>query len=212
MGNRENLLSMKIYVADDDRLNLKILKRNFKDNHFIDVTQFISGKDLVAGIEHEIPDLVLLDILMPDMDGYEVLERIKDYPAWNHVPVIMITGVSGADELDALQKSFEKGAMDYITKPYRQTELILRVKSALTLERQRKELQTALATVKRLENLLPICSYCKKIRNDSDYWEDVEVYITEHTDTMFSHSICPSCYEEHVKPQLKQSIEENRKK
>jgi response regulator RpfG family c-di-GMP phosphodiesterase len=100
--------------------------------------------------------------------------------------------------------------MDYITKPYRQLELILRVKSALTLERQRKELEIALAQVKKLENLLPICSYCKKIRNDKDYWEDVEVYISDHTDTMFSHSICPSCYELHVKPQLEQSIEDNK--
>jgi CheY-like chemotaxis protein len=207
---RIDLLSMRIYVADDDILNLKILKRNFENNGFTQVSEFLSGKELLDAIENEIPDLILLDIIMPDMNGYEVLEKVKDNPLWHHIPVIMITGVSGPDELESLQKSFEKGAMDYITKPYRQLELILRVKSALTLERQRKELEIALAQVKKLENLLPICSYCKKIRNDKDYWEDVEVYISDHTDTMFSHSICPSCYELHVKPQLEQSIEDNK--
>ncbi len=205
-----NLLSMMIYVVDDDSLNIKILKRNFENNGFTNVHTFLKGEELILALEREAPDLILLDIVMPGMNGYQVLEKVKDNPIWNHIPVIMLTGVSGTDETEALKNSFEKGAMDYITKPYKQMELILRVKSALTIEKQRKDLREALAKVKTLENLLPICSYCKKIRNDSDYWQDVEVYISEHTDTMFSHSICPDCYEKHVKPQLQESIKKNK--
>ncbi len=208
--NNDNLLSMRVYVVDDDSLNIKILKRTFENNGFTNVHTFLKGEELIEALENKTPDLILLDIVMPGMNGYQVLEKVKDNPIWNHIPVIMLTGVSGTDETEALKHSFEKGAMDYITKPYKQMELILRVKSALTIEKQRQDLRDALAKVKTLENLLPICSYCKKIRNDKDYWQDVEVYISEHTDTLFSHSICPDCYEKYVKPQMQESIKKNK--
>ncbi|MCB5296222.1 MAG: hypothetical protein LHW52_06705, partial [Candidatus Cloacimonetes bacterium] len=79
---------------------------------------------------------------------------------------------------------------------------VQRVKSALRMEKQRQALEQAARQIRSLEKLLPICSYCKKIRADKNYWQEVEGYISEHTDTMFSHSICPDCYETHVKPQL----------
>jgi PAS domain S-box-containing protein len=65
-----------------------------------------------------------------------------------------------------------------------------------------KELQRALAEVKELQKILPICMYCKNIRNDQDYWQTVEAYISHHTNTTFTHSICPSCYENVVEPQF----------
>lgn len=70
------------------------------------------------------------------------------------------------------------------------------------LERLVKELRTAVAEVRELQHILPICSYCKKIRDDENYWHAVESYIASHTNTRFSHSICPSCYAEHVEPML----------
>jgi PAS domain S-box-containing protein len=69
-------------------------------------------------------------------------------------------------------------------------------------ERLLQELQSALAEVKSLQEILPICSYCKKIRNDGDYWETVEAYISAHTHAKFSHSICPSCYRNEIEPQF----------
>jgi len=65
-----------------------------------------------------------------------------------------------------------------------------------------RELQEALAEVKTLRGILPICSYCRRIRDDEDYWETVEGYVVRHTDTRFSHGICPTCYETEVRPQL----------
>jgi hypothetical protein len=66
-----------------------------------------------------------------------------------------------------------------------------------TEERERlvRELQTALAEVKTLRAILPLCSYCRKVRDDEDYWHSVESYVAKHTDTRFSHGICPECYE-----------------
>jgi PAS domain S-box-containing protein len=64
------------------------------------------------------------------------------------------------------------------------------------------ELQEALAEVRSLQEILPICSYCKRIRDDAHYWQHVESYISQHTNTRFSHSICPSCYVSEVQPQL----------
>ena len=69
-------------------------------------------------------------------------------------------------------------------------------------ERLVRELQTAIAEVKTLQSILPICSYCKSIRDDKNYWQSVEGYISKHTDSRFSHSICPDCFERFVKPQL----------
>jgi hypothetical protein len=65
-----------------------------------------------------------------------------------------------------------------------------------------KELEEALGQIKQLQSLLPICSYCKSIRGDQNYWQSVDSYISQHTHTQFSHSVCPSCYEKEVKPQL----------
>jgi len=64
----------------------------------------------------------------------------------------------------------------------------------------------ALQKVKQLQGLLPICSYCKKIRDDNNYWQQVESYISRHSEAQFSHGICPDCFESIVKPELKESV------
>ena len=84
--------------------------------------------------------------------------------------------------------------MDYIGKPFNHIELMLRVKSALKLEYQRQLLEESLDRTRSLEKMISICSYCKKIRVDDTLWQDLEMYVTEHSDSQFSHSICPVCY------------------
>ena len=64
------------------------------------------------------------------------------------------------------------------------------------------QLQQALTSVRQLQGLLPICSYCKRIRNDQNYWEQLETYLSDHSEALFSHGICPSCYQSIMKPQL----------
>ena len=108
---------------------------------------------------------------------------------------------------EALQKTFEAGAIDFIAKPIRSMEFLVRIKSALTLKhahdqmeeellnrkKVEKELRAALAEVKQLSGLLPICASCKKIRDDKGYWNQIEGYIQEHSEAVFSHGICPDC-------------------
>ncbi len=193
---------MLIYVADDDEINLRLIKAVLNQAGFSNLKLFFNGKSMMDELTHNRPDLLLLDIMMPGASGYEVLEWIKQDPALTDIPIIMITAASLDDNMEPLARSFELGAMDYISKPFSNLELVQRVKSALRMEKQRQELESAAKQIRSLEKLLPICSYCKKIRADKNYWQEVEGYISEHTDTVFSHSICPDCYEIHVKPQL----------
>lgn len=196
------LKKMLIYIADDDETNLKLIKTVLNQNGYTNIRTYSSGKLMLSDIRHNCPDLLLLDIMMPGFSGYEVLEWIKRDEALEHIPVIMITAAQLDEAQEPLKRSFELGAMDFIAKPFSNLELSLRVNSALRLEYSRQALESAAAKISSLEKLLPICSYCKKVRSDKNYWQEVEVYISEHTDTMFSHSICPDCYNKHVKPQL----------
>ena len=103
----------------------------------------------------------------------------------------------------------QAGADDYLTKPYHRDELRVRVEVGVRMiELQEKladqigELQEALDQVKRLQGIIPICGYCKKVRDDSDYWQNVESYIATHSEAEFSHGVCPSCFAQVVQPQL----------
>ena len=202
MIKESTLHKMQIFVADDDETNLRLVKTVLMQAGYDRIRLYQSGKEMLTDIRHNCPDLLLLDIMMPGFSGYEVLEWIKRDSTLEHIPVIMITAASLDENLEPLKRSFELGAMDFISKPFSNLELTLRVKSALRLEYSRQALEIASAKISSLEKLLPICSYCKKVRSDKNYWQEVEVYISEHTDTMFSHSICPDCYQAHVKPQI----------
>lgn len=202
MKKEGGLYKMMIWAVDDDETNLKLIETILEQAGFRNIHNFTSGEDMLREIEKTCPDLILLDIMMPGMSGYDVLSKLKSAASCRHVPVIMITAATLQEDMAPLRRSFELGAIDYISKPFATVELEMRVKSSLRLEKQRQELEAAADKIRSLEKLLPICSYCKKVRSDKNYWQEVEVYISEHTDTMFSHSICPSCYEIHVKPQL----------
>ncbi|HOH97047.1 MAG TPA: response regulator [Candidatus Cloacimonadota bacterium] len=202
MYQMEDIKDMLIYVADDDEINLKLVKTLLNQAGFHNLGLYQSGKAMMDDVKHNCPDLLLLDIMMPGFSGYEVLEWIKQNPELENIPIIMITAAAMDEKMEPLRRSFELGAMDFISKPFSNLELVLRVKSALRIEKMRQKLEAAAVMISSLEKLLPICSYCKKVRADKNYWEEVEVYISEHTDTLFSHSVCPECYQLHVKPQL----------
>lgn len=198
----EDLCKMSVWAVDDDEVNLKLIGAILQQAGFAGIRYFLRGEDVISELEQSCPDLILLDIMMPGISGFDVLEFLQNHPRRKHIPVIIITAVPMQEDMEPLRKSFELGAIDYICKPFSTVELEMRVKSSLRLEKQRQDLEAAAHKIRSLEKLLPICSYCKKVRSDKNYWQEVEVYISDHTDTMFSHSICPSCYEVHVKPQL----------
>ena len=152
------------------------------------------------------PLIVILDWMMPGIDGLEVCRRVRQSSRSISPYIILLTANHGIDQLVA---GMEAGADDYLTKPYNRDELRVRINvGARIVELQSKlnervhELEKALEQVKQLEALLPMCSYCRNVRDDGDSWQSVESYVTTHSETKFSHGICPSCYETTVKPQL----------
>ena len=152
------------------------------------------------------PRLAILDWMMPGLDGVEICRRVRATTPRKPPYLILLTARgSTADVVVGLQA----GADDYVTKPFERDELKARVQAgARIVELQEAlatrviELEEALSRVKLLQGLLPICAYCKRVRNDGDYWQQVESYVSEHSEARFSHGICPECFDQNVKPQL----------
>src|SRR5581483_6612864 len=89
--------------------------------------------------------------------------------------------------------ALEAGGNDYVTKPFDSEELHARVNVGIRMVELQQSLAERIRHIKRLQGILPICMYCKKVRNDQQYWKQVETYLAEHTDVQFSHCICPDC-------------------
>lgn len=197
---------MKVLVAKDQAVSRHILEVSLRTWGY-EVTAVEDGTRAWAILQgDDAPQLAILDWLMPGMDGIEICRQIRTSPATRPVYVILLTARSGReDKIRGLQA----GADDYITKPFDREELRARVQGGIrvlglqgALAQRVRELEEALSRVKQLQGLLPICSYCKKIRNDRNYWQQVDGYITEHSEAQFSHGICPDCYVQYVQPEL----------
>jgi len=176
-----------ILIVDDVPKNLQILGKILRNQRYKVAAATGGGQalDMIGKIR---PDLVLLDIMMPEMDGFEVCKEIKSRPETADIPIIFLTART---ETDDIVKGFSAGAVDYVTKPFNAAELLARVRNHLEL--------------KRLSGLLPICAKCKRVRDDKGYWRQVEEYIAEHSDIDFSHGLCPGCVTE-LYPQLADEI------
>jgi len=207
------LLKMKILVVDDDQITQKLIKGILEKQNYSNIIISNSGEQALNIIKKDPPDLILLDIFMPGIEGYEVCKRIRANNKTAHIPIIIITG--GAVQADeAILNSFKAGASDFITKPIRAIEFLARIKSSLIskknhdllmseLDKSRKtekekeslikKLEQALSDIKVLKGIVPICSHCKKIRDDKGYWNKLESYIQENSEAEFSHGICPEC-------------------
>ena len=197
---------MKILVAEDQAVSRHILVANLRKWGY-GVTAVEDGTRAWETLQaDEAPQLVILDWLMPGMDGIEICRRIRKSPQTRPIYLILLTARRGQeDKIHGLQS----GADDYITKPFNREELRARVQVGIrvlelqgALAQRIRELEEALSRVKTLQGLLPICSYCKKIRNDRNYWQQVEGYIGDHSEAQFSHGICPECYARFVQPEL----------
>jgi phosphoserine phosphatase RsbU/P len=174
---------MRILIADDDRMSNTMLGRTLETWGF----EVVVAHDGLAAWQHiagaHPPELAIIDWMMPGLDGLELCRRIRATPPRSPVYVILLTARTSRHDLVA---GLEAGADDYLTKPFDPDELRARIHVG------RRTLDL-MASIKHLSGLLPICSYCKRIRSDSDYWEQVDSYIAEHTDVQFSHSVCPDC-------------------
>jgi len=198
---------MKVLVAEDDPISRQLVRDSLIKWGY-EVTVVNDGNEAWKILQHgESPQLVLLDWMMPGMDGVEVCKKVRAKTNGPYVYIILLTAKGRKEDV---VDGFDAGADDYVTKPFNAKELRARVKvgeRVVTLEQSLakniKKLKETLAQVKQLHGLLPICVYCKRIRDDKNYWQQVEKYIAEHSEVQFSHSVCPECYAKYVKPQLK---------
>lgn len=207
---------MKILIAEDDFTSRRILEILLLQWGY-EVVVTSDGSEAWEVLQKEdAPPLVILDWMMPGKDGREICSLIRGKQK-SEVPhyVILLTSKSFKEDIVT---AFDAGADDYITKPFDREELKARIKVGerivslqTTLAKQVKELQEALNHIKTLQGILTICSYCKKIRDDGNYWQLLENYISTHSMAQFSHSICPDCYQKYVEPDLEKLLNETQK-
>lgn len=194
---------MDILIAEDDDLS-RMLLQTLLTKWGYTVTAASDGDEAWRMLcEPEHPHLLVLDWLMPGIEGPEIIQRLRKRDPENPYYAIIITSRSGKD---SAPKALNSGADDFICKPFDNDELRARVAVGYRMNSLQKaltdhieDLRQALDRVKQLEGIIPICSYCKKIRDDHNVWNQLEKYISTHSEALFSHGICPECAAEQMK-------------
>jgi len=197
---------VKVLIADDEAVCRCILESTLAEDGY-EVAIATDGLEAWRAFQNPNPPaLAILDWMMPGMDGVELCRKIRQNP--QTLPPYLIVLTARSDKEDVVS-GLTAGADDYITKPFSRAELRARVQVGVrivglqtSLAARVAELEEALVRVKQLQGLLPICSYCKKIRNDRNGWQQLENYIGERSEAQFSHTICPDCFEKVVRPEL----------
>jgi DNA-binding response OmpR family regulator len=188
---------IKILIVDDDPDLLFATARIVKSAGYRVYTASTAAQCMEL-VKNNRPDLILLDVILPDTDGQALCSQIKADPAFKNIFVVLISGT----KIDSVEQSdgLDLGADGYIARPITNRELLARIGAMVRILRAERErdrliaqLEEALARVKKLSGLLPICAGCKKIRDDNGYWKQIESYLNEHSDAIMSHGICPEC-------------------
>jgi len=197
---------MRILIAEDDVVSRRVLEATLEKWDYEAIVTS-DGAEAWSVLEtDDSPRLLILDWMMPGMDGTEICKRLRARPDGDTFYILLLTAKTQKEDIVS---GLQAGADDYITKPFHHEELRARVETGRRiielqqhLAERIHELERALAEVKQLSGLLPICSYCKRIREGDKYWQAVENYIAGHSQAQFSHAVCPDCYESVVKPQI----------
>jgi len=252
-------VQVNILIVEDSPTQTKLLRLILEENGYI-VDSAPNGVKALERIRYKKPDLIITDVVMPEMDGFALCKALKSDPDLRLIPVMLLTSLS--DPQDVI-KGLQAGADNFLTKPYEDTFLVARIhyiianqelrknrpsgsdieimfagqtyfinsdrmqiidlllstyenavqktnelkkahndlidiyrqleQKNIELEKLNQNLQHALAEVKTLSGLLPICAHCKKIRDDQGYWNQIETYMAKRIDVEFTHGICPSC-------------------
>lgn len=196
----------RVLIAEDDLVSRTVLDRTLKKWGY-DVVVTFDGQAAWDALKQDgAPSLAIVDWMMPGLEGPEVCRRVRALARPVPTYMILLTAKGGSDDIVS---GLEAGADDYVAKPFDQQELRsrLRVGERVVALQQGladriHELETALGQVKQLKGLLPICAYCKSVRDDRNYWQRVETYVSAHSDARFSHGICPDCWKGVVEPEL----------
>jgi len=204
---------VRILIAEDDAVPRHLLQTTLTKWGYEVISTTDGMQALDALSRPDAPSLAILDWMMPGLDGAEVCRRARSLRTDRLLYIVLLTSKGSKEDV---VHGLTAGADDYIVKPFDRSELkarinvgerILRLQAELAA--RVKELELALTNVKLLQGLLPICCYCKKIRNDQNYWQQVDSYIADHSEAQFTHGICPECREKILEPELQRlKIEE----
>ncbi|MEZ5360216.1 MAG: response regulator [Candidatus Zixiibacteriota bacterium] len=188
---------MNILFAEDDAVSRKLVESYLnKWGH----TAFLAedGQQAIEIFDaNPYIHLAILDWMMPNVDGVEVCRRLKKHPSQRCIYVVMLTAKAANEDI---VQALDAGADDFMSKPFNQNELRARIAAGeriMNLETELVEyiekLESALTQVKRLQGIIPICSWCKSIRTDKNFWTSFEEYLSDYGQHSFTHGICPDC-------------------
>jgi DNA-binding response OmpR family regulator len=197
----------KVLVTDDGP-EIRLMATMLLRRAGYEVLEASTGQECLDVVQVHHPDLVLLDVMLPDITGIQVCRQIKNDESLKDIFVILASGIQVSSEHQA--DGLDIGADGYIIRPIPNKEFLARVQAGERIkkaedalrekERQQQtlisQLEEALTEIKTLKGCIPICATCKKIRDDEGYWNQLEAYISKHTDATFTHGICPACLEQ----------------
>jgi phosphoserine phosphatase RsbU/P len=179
---------MKILIAEDDPVSVKILQFTLQHwGHEVLCTG--SGSEAWEQFDREPVRVIVSDWMMPGLDGLALCQKVRARPKTDYTYFILLTAINTGR--DNLRKAMDSGIDDFLTKPLDREGIFMRLRVAERI------LQFA-TEIKALKELIPICMYCKRVRDDRDYWEQVETYIHHQTGSNFSHGICPDCFNKQI--------------
>lgn len=187
---------MKILIAEDDPVSVKILQ--FTLEHFgHEVVSAANGTDAWAKFDAEPVRVIVSDWMMPGLDGLELCKKVRARPKTDYTYFILLTAINTGR--DNLRQAMDAGIDDFLTKPLDREAILMRLRVAERILEFTKQ-------IRALKDLIPICMYCKRVRDDTDYWDQVEHYIHEHTGSNFSHGICPTCFDVQLESMTREGL------
>jgi DNA-binding response OmpR family regulator len=193
-------------IAEDDAVSRRLLEATLAKWGYEVVVTTDGLQALEVLSQPDAPSLAILDWMMPGLDGAQVCLKARELAGERLLYMILLTAKGRKEDI---VEGLTAGADDYVIKPFDRSELKARINAGERILRLQaelasrvKELELALTNVKLLQGLLPICCYCKKIRDDKNYWQQVDTYVADHSEAQFTHGICPDCRDKIVKPEL----------
>ena len=201
-GTKEGIIPSRILVVEDEAIVAADIQDRLEALGYEVAGWGTTGAEALDLARTARPDLILMDIMLKGpMNGIQAAHLVRIELS---IPVIFLTANSDESVLDQAKIS---EPFAYLLKPFEERQLRTNIEMALyksRMERERerltRELQEALATIKTLSGLLPICAWCKNVRDDSGYWMRVEQYVEQHSQATFSHSVCPDCASRYFTP------------
>lgn len=179
---------MKILIAEDDPVSSRVLEVTLQ-HYGHEVVTAATGDEAWQRFDLEPVRVIVSDWMMPGMDGLELCRRVREREKTDYTYFILLTAINTGRE--NLRRAMEAGIDDFLTKPLDREAILMRLNVA-------QRILDFTTQIRQLKELIPICMYCKRVRDDSDYWQQVETYIHDCTGSNFSHGICPPCYEEQI--------------